>query len=97
MSGGHRKVITATNVRKHLIKEKKKITNLINTLDAYKRVIEDLEGQAFTYKKNALNKPLGVLKHRVWEIENVWADVLAEERESLERSIARHPSNRTPK
>lgn len=33
-----------------------------------------------------------ILKHRVWEFENVWADVLAEEAAELERSKERHPS-----
>lgn len=66
---------------------------LIDTLSAYKRVITDLEGQAPTYVENALDDTLGTLKHRVWEIENVFADVLAEERASLEASKRRHPSN----
>jgi hypothetical protein len=69
------------------------MSKLIDTLSAYKRVITDLEGQAPTYEENALDDTLGTLKHRVWEIENVFADVLAEELKSLELSKARHPSN----
>lgn len=66
---------------------------LIDTLSAYKRVIADLESVADTYEENALADALGKLNYRVWEIENVYADVLAKEHESLALSIARHPSN----
>ena len=65
------------------------VVRLSNTLKAYKRVIADLESQADTYEPNALDETLSKLNHRVWEIENVWADELAE----LEASKARHPSN----
>lgn len=66
---------------------------LIDTLSAYKRVITDLESVADTYEEDALADTLKKLNYRVWEIENVYADVLAKEEESLALSIARHPSN----
>jgi len=68
-------------------------TILTNTLNAYKKVIADLEGQAETYEPNALDETLSILTQRVWEIENVFADVLAEELVSMER----HPSRMAKK
>jgi hypothetical protein len=80
-------------VRKHLDKEKIKVATLIDTRNAYKRVIADLEAVADTYEEDALAETLKRLNYRVWEIENIYADVLAKEEESLALSIARHPSN----
>lgn len=69
------------------------ITILTNTLHAYKKVVADLQGQAETYVPNALDETLDILTQRIWEIENVFADVLADEA----KSIARHPSNQKRK
>lgn len=65
------------------------IVTLSNTLLAYKRVIADLENQADTYEPHALDETLAKLNHRVWEIESVWGDELAQ----LEAAKKRHPSH----
>ena len=45
-------------------------------------------GQEVTYRKGALKKVIAILEHRVWEFENVFADVIADELASKKR----HPA-----
>ncbi len=66
---------------------------MLSLLLAYKEVVADLQQQADTYEPHALDEAISKLQHRIWEIENVWADVLAEDYARLEASKLRHPSH----
>ena len=66
---------------------------MLSLLLAYKEVLADLRNQADTYEPNALDETIARLEHRIWEIENVWADELAKDYERLEASKRRHPSH----
>jgi hypothetical protein len=69
------------------------ITIITNKVNAYKVVIADLLGQEETYRKGALKKVIPILEQRIWEFENVFADIIAEELASKKR----HPSNQKRK
>ena len=66
---------------------------LISKVSAYEQVIADLEGQADTYEPDALTHTLDQLKHRVWELKEVFSEEYQAELASLEASKRRHPSN----
>jgi len=66
---------------------------IISSVNAYERVIADLESQADTYEPDALTEVLDTLKHRVWELKTVFADEYEAELKALEASKRRHPSN----
>jgi hypothetical protein len=66
---------------------------ILSAVNAYERVIADLESQADTYEPDALADTLDTLKHRVWELKNVFADEYQAELAELEASKRRHPSN----
>jgi len=66
---------------------------ITQTLKHYNEVIADLESQAVFFDKKAMATTISVLKQRVWEFENVFADLIELERLELEASMKRHPSN----
>jgi hypothetical protein len=65
---------------------------ILSAVNAYERVIADLENLVDTFEPDALTGTLDILNHRVWELKNVFAEEYQAELKALEASKNRHPS-----